>query len=184
MSNGYEQAKAQRNILERLGDKIPGYKGFQDRELRRDVDRLQREHLASELGRLKGALRDCARRYTDAGKIGVLSAFDRIDRLVDGLSQAIRFSDYGATGLFDPVKIGEAELERLYQFDLSVLDDLAQVEGEIAALPAPGGDDPGPALERLQQSVRGLDAKWRQREQVISGVVNSGGSGGASPAGV
>ena len=182
MSNGYEQAKAQRNILERLGDKIPGYRGFQDRELRRDVDRLQREHLASELGRLKAALRDCARRYTDAGKIGTLSAFDRLDRQIDGLSQAIRFSDYGATGLFDPVKIGEAELERLYQFDLSVLDDLAQVEGEIAALPAPGGDDSAPALERLLQSVRGLDAKWRQREQVISGVVH--GAGGANPAGV
>lgn len=180
MSNGYEQAKGQRNILERLGEKIPGYKGFQDRELRRDVDRLQREHLASELGRLKSALRDCARRYTDAGKIGVLSAFDRLDRQVDGLSQAVRFADYGATGLFDPVKIGEAELERLYQFDLSVVDDLAQVEGEIAALPAPGGDDPAPALERLQQTVRGLEAKWRQREEVISGVVHGG---GPSPAG-
>jgi hypothetical protein len=171
MSNGYEQAKAQRNILERLGDKIPGYRGFQDRELRRDVDRMLREHLASDLGRLKAAVRDRARSYTDAGKIGVLSAFDRIDRQIDGLSQAIRFADYGASGLFDPVKIGEAELERLYQFDLSVVDDLAQVESEIAKLPAPGGDDPAPALEQLLQMVRGLDAKWRQREQVISGVV-------------
>src|SRR5690349_5068448 len=149
MSNGYEQAKAQRNILERLGDKIPGYWGFQDRELRRDVDRMLREHLASDLGRLKAAVRDRARSYTDAGKIGVLSAFDRIDRQVDGLSQAVRFADYGATGLFDPVKIGEAELERIYQFDLSVVDDLAQIESEIANLPAPGGDDPAAALEKL-----------------------------------
>ena len=109
MSNGYEEARGQRNILERLGDKIPGYRGFQDRELRRDVDRLQREHLASELGRLKSVLRERARDYTDAGKIGVLSRFDRLDRQLDGLSQAVRFSDYGATGLFDPVKIGDAE---------------------------------------------------------------------------
>jgi hypothetical protein len=180
MSNGYEQAKSQRNILERLGDKIPGYRGFQDRELRRDVDRMLREHLASDLGRLKAAVRDRARSYTDAGKIGVLSAFDRIDRQVDGLAQAVRFADYGASGLFDPVKIGEAELERIYQFDLSVVDDLAQIESEIATLPAPGGDDPAAALERLLQGVRGLDAKWRQREQVISDVV---GGGGANPAG-
>ena len=179
MSNGYEQAKSQRNILERLGDKIPGYRGFQDRELRRDVDRMLREHLASDLGRLKAAVRDRARSYTDAGKIGVLSAFDRIDRQVDGLAQAIRFADYGASGLFDPVKIGEAELERIYQFDLSVVDDLAQIESEIANLPAPGGDDPAAALEKLLQMVRGLDAKWRQREQVISDVAG----GGANPAG-
>lgn len=171
MSNGYEEAKAQRNVLEKLGEKIPGYRGFQDRELRRDVDRLQREHLASELGRLKSALRDHARGYTDAGKIGTLSGFDRLDRQLDGLSQAIRFSDYGASGLFDPVKIGEAELQRLYEFDLSVLEDLAQLAVAIAAMPAPGGDDPVPALTALQQSVRELDDKWKRRGQVVASIV-------------
>ncbi|MEA2601706.1 MAG: hypothetical protein QOF89_2698 [Acidobacteriota bacterium] len=174
MSNGYEEAKAQRNVLEKLGEKIPGYRGFQDRELRRDVDRLLREHLASELGRLKSALRDHTRRYTDAGKIGALTGFDRLDRQLDGLSQAIRFSDYGATGLFDPVKIGEAELARLYDFDLSVVDDLAQLEAGIAGVPAPGGEDPAPALDHLQQAVRALDDQWKQRKQVIGNAVHGG----------
>jgi hypothetical protein len=170
MPNGYEEAKAKRNVLERLGDKIPGFRGFQDRELRRDVDRLLREHLASEVGRLKGALRDRARSYIDAAKIGALNGFDRLDRQLDGLSQAIRFSDYGATGFFDPVKIGEAELERVYQYDLSVTDDLAHIESEIAAVPAPGGDDPAPVLDRLQEAVRILEDKWRRREQVFGGA--------------
>jgi ABC-type branched-subunit amino acid transport system ATPase component len=49
---------------------------------------------------------------------------------------------------------------------------------DIAALPAPGGDDPAPALDRLLQEVRALDGKWRQRDQVISNVVQ-----GAQPAG-
>jgi|GraSoiStandDraft_43_1057313.scaffolds.fasta_scaffold119733_2 hypothetical protein len=178
MTNGYEEARGQRNWLERLGEKIPGYRGFQDRELRRDVDRQLREHLAAELGRLKGLSRDHARGWVDAGKIGALNGFDRLDRQLDGLSQAIRFSDYGATGLFDPVKIGDAELQRLYEFDLSVVDDLAALEAELAALPAPGGDDPAPALDRLLQGVRALDGKWRQREQVIGNVMQ-----GAPPAG-
>jgi hypothetical protein len=40
MTNGFEEAQGHRNWLERLGDKIPGFKGYQDRELRRDVDRM------------------------------------------------------------------------------------------------------------------------------------------------
>src|SRR6185295_5880248 len=95
MSDGYDEARANRNFLERLGEKIPGYRGFQDRELRRDVDRLLRERLATELGRLKALLRDRARAFTDAGKIAALNGFDRADRQLDGLSQSIRFSDYG-----------------------------------------------------------------------------------------
>lgn len=177
MSNGYEEARGQRNWLERLGDKIPGYRGFQDRELRRDVDRTLREHLASELGRLKTVLRDRSRAWVDAGKIGALNGFDRLDRQLDGLSQAIRFSDYGASGLFDPVKIGDAELQRLYEFDLSVVNDLAQLESDVATLPAPGGEDPAAALDRLLQEARALDGKWRQREQVISNVVHGAQAG-------
>jgi hypothetical protein len=177
MSNGYEQAQGQRNLLERLGAKIPGYRGFQDRELRRDVDKLQREHLAAELGRLKALLSSRARDYTDAGQLAALAAFGRLDRQLDGLQQTIRFSDYGASGLFDPVKINEPELERLYAFDLGIVEDVAAVEQAIAAVPAPQapGDagGAGAALDRVRDLVHVLDDKWRQRRQVISQAVQS-----------
>lgn len=176
MTNGYEQAQGQRNLLERLGAKIPGYRGFQDRELRRDVDKLQREHLAAELGRLKALLTTRARDFTDAGQLGALAAFGRLDRQLDGLQQAIRFSDYGASGLFDPVKIKEPELERLYAFDLGIVDDLAAVEQAIAAVPAPSTGEAGAAgaaLEGVRDRVHALDDKWRQRRQVISQAVQS-----------
>lgn len=170
-NGGYEEAKAQRNILERLGDKIPGFRGFQDRELRRDVDKLQREHIAGEIGRLKTGLRDKARAYTDAGQIALLGPFDRLDRQLDGLSQSVRFADYGASGLFDAVKIGDAELQRLYEFDLSLLDDLAALRADVAGLPSPGQTDAAAALDQMQQRVRAVEEKWRGREQVISNVV-------------
>jgi len=195
MSDGYERAQGQRNLLERLGAKIPGYRGFQDRELRRDVDKLQREHLAAELGRLKALLSSRARDYTDAGQLAALAAFGRLDRQLDGLQQTIRFSDYGASGLFDPVKINEPELERLYAFDLGIVEDVAAVEQAIAAVPAPAGnagpgaaaakDDAGTAgnagtaggaaaaLDRVRDLVHVLDDKWRQRRQVISQAVQS-----------
>ena len=170
---GYEQAKAHRNALEKLGEKIPGFRGFQDRELRRDVDKMQREHLAAEIGRLKAEVRDRTRSYTDAGQIGALNGFDRLDRQLDGLAQSIRFADYGASGIFDVVKIGEPELQRLYDFDLSLLEDLAGIEADLATVPAPAGDNPAAALDRVQQRVRALDDKWRQRKQVMSDVVQA-----------
>ncbi|HXO19219.1 MAG TPA: hypothetical protein VOA87_04755 [Thermoanaerobaculia bacterium] len=174
MTDGYEEAKAQRNVFERLGEKIPGFRGFNDRELRRDVDRLEREHLAAELARLKSALREKARSYTEGGRIGALNGFDRLDRQLDGLSQAIRFSDYGATGLFDAVKIKEPELARLYEFDLSVLQDLAELEAAVAAVPAPGAVDPAAALDQALARSHALADKWQRRAQVVGNVVQTG----------
>lgn len=173
MSGGFEEAQERRNWLERLGEKIPGFRGFQDRQLRRQVDKLQREHLAQEVSRMKVAVRGKARSYTDAGQIGLLHLFDRLDRKLDGLAQAIRFTDYGVSGIFDVVKFREEELDKLYQFDLSLLDDLSHLSGDLGAVPLPGQGDARDGLEQAVSRLELLEEKWSGRKNVISDVVKS-----------
>ena len=175
MGNGYESAQEQRNWLERLGDRIPGFKGYQDRELRRDVDRMQREHISRELGALKGLVRTRARDYTDAGQIGTLHLFDRLDRKLDGLSQSIRFADYGASGLFDVVKILDAELEKLYEFDLSFLEGVAALKSGIESIPTPGGGDVQAAVGAIQDRLEAMESRWGERKVLVGNVVESSG---------
>jgi hypothetical protein len=173
MTNGFEEARERRNWLERIVDKIPGFKGYQDRELRRDVDRMQREYLSHQFSELKTVVRRSARDYTDAGQIGMLHLFERLDRDLDGLSQAVRFADYGASGLFDVIKINDEELDRLYQFDLSVLDDVETLAANLAAIPAPGEQDARETLDRAVDSVIALRGKWSDRKNVIADVVKT-----------
>lgn len=173
MTNGFEEAKQRRNWLQKLAEKIPGFSGFQDRELRRQVDKMQREHMAGEFARLKREVRSKARGYTDAGQLGPLHLFDRLDRRLDGLSQAIRFTDYGATGLFDVVKIGENELESLYEFDVAFLEEIVRLEEDLASIPSPGEGDPAAALDRASGRLTALGDKWAGRSNVISGVIET-----------
>ena len=171
MTNGFEEARSQRNWLERLGEKIPGFSGYQDRELRRDVDRRQREHLSRRLGRVKTASRALAGDYTDAGRIGTLHLFERLDRRLDGLAQSIRFADYGMSGLFDVDKIGEEELERLYEFDVALLDDIEGLAAAVGALPGPGEGDVTGSIGQVMDLVDALRDKWAERDGVMSSVV-------------
>ena len=175
MTTGFEEAQERRNWLERLMDKIPGFRGFQDRELRREVDKLQREHLAKELGQIKQAVRGKAQAYTDAGQIGALYLFGRMDGRLDGLSQAIRFADYGQSGFFDVVKINEPELDAIYQFDLSLVEDIARLAGDVAAIPLPGQGDAKEACTQALAHIATLADKWAERKNVISGVVETAG---------
>lgn len=173
MTNGFDEAKAQRNWLERLGEKIPGFRGFQDRELRREVDKMQREYLAESIAGLKAVVRDRAQSFTDAAQIGSLHLFDRLDRRLDGLGQAIRFSDYGVTGFFDVEKIGEDELEKVYEFDLSLLGDIETLSGSLSAIPTPGADNPEAAVEVALQQLGELEEKWSGRGTVIHEIVET-----------
>jgi hypothetical protein len=166
-------AISSRNWLERLGQKIPGYSGFADRELRREVDKHLREHLSREVAGLRDRVRNRIADYVDGGKIGELQSFDRLDKGLDGLSQAIRFADYGASGLFDAVKIGEAELGRIYAFDLGMVTEIEELGVAIAALPGPGSGDPRPAVEAVRATLAALAEKWAGRERVITDAVGS-----------
>jgi len=178
MSNGFDEAKERRNLLQRLGDKIPGFRGFQDRELRREVDKMQREHLSREVATVKKQVRRKVQAYSDAGRIAALTQLDRLERRLDGFSQGIRFTDYGYSGFFDAVKIYEEELDKLYAFDLSLLDDLTALEADIQAIPGPdtvgpGSGEPDESARKALERLNELEEKWAQRKTMISGVVRT-----------
>lgn len=173
-ARGLEAAREQRNLLERLMARLPGFGGFHDRELRRDVDKLQREHLAKAVHDVKRRLREAAGAYTDAGQIGVLDRFDRLDRRLDRLGESIRHADHGASGLFSVEKIGAEELQRLYDFDLSLLDDVDALSSRVEELPPPREGDPAAALEAALALLSRVESKWSERETVISRVVQTG----------
>lgn len=173
MTDGYEEAKSRRNALERLGEKIPGFRGYQDRELRRDVDKMQREHIAVQVLELKRKVRTKVQGFTDAGQIGALTGLDRLERRMDGLSQSIRFTDYGASGFFDVVKVYDEELNSLYHFDLALLDDVAALEQAIDAIPGPRGDGLEAAVEHALSLLGTFEEKWAGRKEIVSGVVRT-----------
>ena len=162
-------------LYRRVFEELPCYVSVQDRELRREVDKLQREFLAGEVTRLKVALRTSAERYTDAGKIEFLDLFDRVDRRMDGLARAIQFSDYGATGFFDVVKVDESALEELYRFDLAMLEDLSNQSEALAAIPHPDDGDPKEAIEVILDRLQRLEDRWSAREGAVNKVVKTAG---------
>ena len=61
MNDEMERARDRRNILEKLGAKIPGFHGYLEREMRREVDKLQRDWLAAQVDRARFAMKTVAK---------------------------------------------------------------------------------------------------------------------------
>jgi hypothetical protein len=124
----------QRNWLERLGDKIPGYNGYVDKERRRDVDKLHREHLADRLRAIKAPLTDVIRDLTSVGRLFEVTPVESALKKLDHLENRVRFASYGYSGFFDAVKIEQQQLDSIYQFDLSLIERVEQLESKGRAL--------------------------------------------------
>src|SRR5262245_18923841 len=125
---------AGRNWIERLSSKIPGYSGYVDRERRRDIDKLHREHLANRLRGLKAPLTDLMRELTNTGRLFEVGPVDSTIKKLDHLENRIRFASYGYAGFFDVVKIEQPQLDAIYQFDLALVELVDKIESNISAL--------------------------------------------------
>ena len=167
-----------RDWLENLGNKIPGYAGYSERERRRDADKLHREHLADRLRAAKGPVGEAVRDLSSTGRLFEVGPVDRVLKKLDQVENRIRFASYGYAGFFDAVKIEEPQLGTLYQFDLALVERVEQVEQHARALGSrTGGASVKEAAAELERAVDELNRSFDERSRVINNFGGAAGGG-------
>jgi len=163
-----DKARAAQNLIERIANKIPGFAGYRERELRRDADRLEREHLAKRLEQHKAALNTLANAATRGGSLDAINDIETARKRLDKIVARVRYADRGYSGFFDAVKIDEAILARVYQFDLDLANGVDEIEA--AAQEAARAADVKAAVPALMSKIDAFDAHLSERESILSGV--------------
>ena len=161
-----DKARAGQNFLEKIMNAIPGFKGYREKELRRDADRLQREHVASELEECKKVLNEASTAATRSGSLDVINDIETARKRLDKVINRIRYADRGYAGFFAAIKVDETALGRVYEFDLALLQGAGAVKsaGEHAA------SDPIAGIQSMISAIDALDAKMNDREQILGGL--------------
>jgi hypothetical protein len=157
----------EKNWLQRLGDKIPGFSGYQAKERRRDVDKLHRDALADRLRRVKEPIASAVRDLTDGGRLFEIAPLERVSKKVDTVENRIRFATYGYSGFFDVVQIKEDQLDGIYRFDLALIEKVEAIEQAAAALA--GASDLKATVGALERAVDDLNTSFDARQQAING---------------
>lgn len=118
------------NILEKIGSFIPGYKGYSEKEGRRDTDKLLRVEIASMLDKVKYSIDKLMKSYVEKKLNHDVVELDKLKRNIDTAANKIRYASYGASGFFDTVQIDNTDLDALYRHDLSI----KQAVGEFSII--------------------------------------------------
>jgi len=160
---------ARQGLLEKIARMVPGFKGYLEREDRRDSDKLQRDWLADRLQRSKRSIDDTINRLTAAGHLDLLPGCEKLRVRLDTLISRIRGAMRGYSGFFDLVKVDKAMLDRVYEHDVKVMDEVEAAAETIERLP------PDPALlrESLDKALGQLEAvekEFQFRADILRGL--------------
>ncbi|MBI3097758.1 MAG: hypothetical protein HYY93_05845 [Planctomycetes bacterium] len=163
-----DKSAAQRGAIEKILHFIPGFRGYLDKEWRREADKLEREFVASKLSENKAVLKEATVSLSRSGGLEAMTDLDRVDKKLDKIIQRIRFANYGASGFFDTVKVGEAELDRVYAFDLALLEGAQGIAARAAAVKAaPDAAAAKGAVSALLEELEAMDRAFNEREQCL-----------------
>jgi hypothetical protein len=165
----HARVEESKNWFERAAEHIPGYKGYKEKELRREADKLQREFVAERLEATRAKVEALALAVTDSGDLQLLSGVDRTGRKLRTVRDKYLYADYGYSGIFDTVKVDEDVLDRLYRFDTQSQEYALHLEQLASTLSA---DSPSlrSDLDLLDQRVTALEQSFTEREHLITGA--------------
>jgi hypothetical protein len=147
----------ERNWLETLLHKIPGFRGYLDKE-----DRLQR---------CKRALDDYTRTLADSGQIAHLPRYDRLRGQIDKLIGRIQGAMQGYSGVFDLVRVDEALLDRVYEHDVILIERVENVATTVEKLQKSSGESQAATLVgQLSAEIDEVERAWDRREDLLKGL--------------
>jgi len=170
----YTETKSQMRLSERIVAFIPGFRGYKEKEIRRESDRLLRNHLNLKLSKIKSNFKILFQKVTDRRYFDVMTDMDRLTAKLDRVVEKVNHASYGYSGFFDAVKVKEENLDRMIDFDNQLIDGINALAAEVDAFKAElASGEYGNLKDRLKtvtEKVEAFEDTFDKREEVILGV--------------
>jgi hypothetical protein len=169
-----EKVKEDRGLLERIMGYIPGYRGYKEKEMRRESDRLVRMDVVY---RLKTAKTTFRRRLADPAAVQKLSSedayrFDAFTYRLDRVTQRVDRAVVGYAGMFDAIRVREDKLNSVIQYDIGLIEKAESIKADVDKVAGiqPGAEEWGTAMDALVSKVDEFDRFIDERAGILRGL--------------
>lgn len=164
-----DKMKSDLSLTERIALYIPIYKGYREKNLRREEDRAVRQELSRAIQGTKQDLATIQREL--ASQTDLMLELERIRTKVDKYDIGIKKAVNGYSGFHSAVKILEKDLEELVRWDAELIDDIELLrEGTADLLRSVDlGMDVKAEIRNLERGIDSMMEAYNQREAVMKG---------------
>jgi len=176
MSDVRQQVEEDRGLLKKIQLVIPGFRGYRKREDVRAADSILRLQMADGLVKVREGVEESRRAMTEDYQTKNIDRIGGVINKLRTLEGKVRHAEQGYTGFSAAVRIEEAELNRLYEYDASMIDSIARMDSSQAILlsAVQSRDDDGARrkLDEIRDDMTAFEGTFEDRIPRVAGIYN------------
>lgn len=168
-----EASKDNRGIFERICLWIPGYRGYKQKNIRRDVDKEIRSEVARAIEECKSVLAEIQRGVVENGDVQMAKTVERVRVKTDTYLKNIESAEAGYSGIWEATKTLEDELEAVMEWDAKLLEsayDLKKLLKMTWSKVDNGSVDIKSDIREIERFLQDLDDGLGTRMKVLRGL--------------
>ncbi len=174
MADLRDKVESDRGIIKMIQLVIPGYRGYRIKEDLRIADRLLREELANRLTIAEKGFEGARKAIAKRNAIDLIEEAGETVTRTHAAIERLRHSEQGYTGISPDYRIQESELNRMYEWDLGLLnliEGLMKVANNLkdTARTMPENDI-DVELTNALQAIEDFETIFDQRREAIAGL--------------
>jgi hypothetical protein len=157
-----------KDLIGKIRNFLADFIGYFDRENRREADKLLRETIAQRYEEQWGRISELQRQFVSEGQLDLVDDLEAAAIKLRAFIDRVKGASYGYAGFFDAVRIHSDELERIYEYDIALLEGVQNLASAIDNVSASVGTDGLPAAIRhlVTLSQDAVDT-YNRRDEVI-----------------
>ena len=170
----YEKAKDEMRLPERILAELPGFRGYKEKELRRESDKLIRNHLYERLMKARSDLKEVFQQLSQQRRFEVLTDMDILVTKYDRVAEEINHASYGYAGFFNVLKVDEEKLDKMIDFDTQLIDEVEAIVNEASAFKKDIGkkvfEKAKDHIQKANDALETLEDTFDERGEIMLGV--------------
>lgn len=165
-----------RGLLKTIQMFTPGFRGYRKREDIRAADSILRLQMADSLIRVREGLEEARHLMLEDYQTENIDRIASLINKVRTLEGKVRHAEQGYTGFSPAVRIEEEELNRLYEYDSSMIGSIKALDEAKAKLLTRVQEADGPGtteeLREIRTQLTQFENAFEERIPRIAGIYN------------
>lgn len=171
LDNLKKKIQDNRDLIDRITVKLPGFKGFVEKAESYAADKIVRELLADRIQAFKNDVNAKLVELEKKQQRDALGDLDTLGLKLETLIRKCQHADFGRAAALSSMAISEEDKNRLLEYDwrlISGLDELEKKMGDLRATPA---ESAGTVISGIADTLRSFEKNFDERKNVLLEVI-------------